>query len=142
MRLAVCSRHRGAVLPVLALVVLSATTSSQNASAQGDAPGDYQQQVPGLLSRSIFKGSAGNSTVEVIDLLVGARKASEEITTPNPAMLDVQAGDAKLLVDGKPQQLRPGAVIPLDRDQRITIDNSGGEQPFVARMIVVSPAQR
>jgi hypothetical protein len=137
MRPSVSSRHCAAVL-----MSISAAVPIERAFAQVDTPGEYRQLVPGLLSRSIFKGDAGNNTVEVIDLLVGARKASEEIRTPSPAMLDVQAGDAMLLVDGKPQQLRPGAVVPLDRDQRITIDNTGGERPFVARMIVVSPAQR
>jgi hypothetical protein len=137
MPMAICFRHCGAVL-----VFISATAPTESAFAQVDTPAEYRQLVPGLLSRSIFKGEAGKSMVEVIDLLVGARKASEEITTPDRAMLDVQAGDAILLIDGKSQQVRPGVVIPLDRDQRIIIDNTGHERPLVARMIVVSPAHR
>ncbi|WP_129590948.1 hypothetical protein [Bradyrhizobium shewense] len=77
----------------------------------------------------------------MIDLLVGARKASEELAAPGRAMLDVEAGEATLIVDGKSQQVRPGAVIALDSDQRIAVDNTGGERPFVARLIVLSPAR-
>jgi hypothetical protein len=137
MRRAAFFRHHGA-----ALVLLCAIAAIDGASAQVDPPGAYRQLAPGLLSRSIFKANAGNNTIEVLDLLVGAGKASEEIRTPDPAMLDVQAGDAMLRVNGRPQQVRPGAVIPLDRDLPIIIDNTGGERPFVARMIVVSPARR
>ncbi|WP_407114169.1 hypothetical protein [Bradyrhizobium sp. LMG 9283] len=137
MLLAIRSRCCGAVL-----ISISIAVPVKSAFAQVDVPGEYRQLVPGLLSRSIFKGDAGGRTVEVIDLLVGARKASEELTAPGRAMLDVQAGDATLIVDGKPQQVRPGAVIPLDHDRRITIDNTGGERPFVARMIVFSSARR
>lgn len=136
MLLAIRSRCCGAVL-----ISISIAAPVKSAFAQVDVPGEYRQLVPGLLSRSIFKGDAGGRTVEVIDLLVGARKASEELAAPGRAMLDVQAGDATLIVDGKSQQVRPGAVITLDSDQRIAVDNTGGERPFVARLIVLSPAR-
>lgn len=136
MLLAIRSRCCGAVLISISIVV-----PVKSAFAQVDVPGGYRQLVPGLLSRSIFKGDAGGRTVEVIDLLVGARKASEELAAPGRAMLDVEAGEATLIVDGKSQQVRPGAVIALDSDQRIAVDNTGGERPFVARLIVLSPAR-
>jgi len=115
------------------------------AHAQSDAPagpGEYRQLASGLLGRSLFKGEAGKNTVEIIDLLVGPLKASDDITTPDRAMLDVQAGEATLVVDGISQRVKPGTVVTLDRDQRISIDNSGTARPFTARLIVVSSTQR
>jgi len=137
MRLAISARHCVAILTFIAAIA-----TIDMACAQAEAPGEYRQLVPGMLSRSIFKGEAGKSTVEVIDLLVGPGKTSEDMTTPDRVILDVQAGDATLFIDGQSQRLRPGVVIPLDRDQRIAVDNSGGTRPFVARMIVVSPIRR
>ena len=53
-------------------------------------------------------------------------------------MLDVQAGNAALLVDGKQKRVRPGDVMALAQGQRVGIDNRQKSRAFVARLILFS----
>jgi hypothetical protein len=108
------------------------------ALAQRDAPGSYQETSPGLLSRPVFKADAGNTTIEIIDLLVGPGMKSEPMVLDGGALLDVQGGTATLVVDGKGQSVQPGNVVPLAQGRRFAIDNSRAQRSFVARLILLS----
>lgn len=110
--------------------------------AQTDTPNTYQEMAPGLLARTVFKADAGKTAVEIIDLLVGPGQSAEPIVMSGGALLDVQAGSATLVVDGKSQTVQPGAVVSLARDQRVAIDNSRAQRSFVARLVLLSPPDR
>jgi hypothetical protein len=105
---------------------------------QTGTPNAFEQMAPGLLGRTVFKTEAGNTTVEIIDLIVGPGKASEAITLKGGAVLDVQGGEATLLVDGKQQRVRPGNTVALAQNQNIVIDNSRATRSLVARLILLS----
>src|SRR3954466_3469072 len=115
-------------LPPGTLLMLGAsiflTIGTRDLLAQRVAPGNYEETTPGLLSRSVFKTDAGTTSVEIIDLLVGPGVSSEAIILSGSALLDVQAGSATLLVDGKAQSVQPGNVVSLAQNQRISINNS------------------
>jgi hypothetical protein len=106
--------------------------------AQRDAPGTYEETTPGLLTRPAYKADAGNTTIEIIDLMVGPGMSSEPMVLSGGALLDVQGGTATLLVDGKGQSLQPGNVVSITPNRRIAIDNSRAQRSFVARLIVLS----
>jgi len=108
------------------------------APAQTGAPGEFEQMAPGLLGRTVFKTEAGSTTVEIKDIIVGPGKTSEVITLQGGAILDVQGGEATLLVDGKEQRVRPGNTVSLAQNQNIAIDNSRASRPLVARLILLS----
>lgn len=126
----------GTVLMLAASIVL--TTGIGDLFAQRTAPGNFEETTPGLLSRDVFKGDAGGTTVEVIDLLVGPGQSSEPLVLRGNALLDVQAGSATLLVDGQGQGVRPGSVVSLAQNQRVAIDNSRAQRSLVARLILLS----
>jgi hypothetical protein len=125
---------------ILAVVLLSVFGDARPTFAQ-DArpPGEYRQWVPGLLSRSIFKSPVDDKvTVEIFDLMVGPGQSSEAITLTGGAVLDIQAGDASLSVDGKAQRVQAGGVVSLAQNQKIAIDNTRAQRSFVARLILLS----
>jgi hypothetical protein len=123
--------------PALAAVIYLTITVGA-AGQQIGAPESYRQMVPGLLSRSVSKTEAGTVTIEIVDLLVGPNQRSEPINLQGGAMLDVQAGNAALLVDGKQKRVRPGEVMALAQGQRVAIDNSRESRAFVVRLILFS----
>ena len=130
----------GTVLMLAASILL--TIDVGELFAQSAAPGNFEETTPGLLSRNVFKTEAGNTTVEIIDLLVGPGKSSEPIVLTGGALLDVQGGSATLLVDGKAQSVQPGQVVSLAQNQRIAIDNSRAQRSFVARLVLMSRGAR
>jgi hypothetical protein len=119
------------------LVMLGGVHSS--IPAEPSPPPNYQQWVPGLLSRPVFKTSeTGNTTVEVVDLLVGPGHSSQPIRLAGGALLDVQSGSASLIVDGKAQRIQAGSVVPLAQNQKIAFDNKSEPRALVARLILLS----
>jgi hypothetical protein len=118
------------------------------ASPSGDeaekaVPGNYRQIAPGLLGRTLFSTSqAGPAAVQIMDILVGPGKAA---TIPNidfAALIEVEAGDATVALDGNAAAARQEGVIAVGQGQTIAIDNSGDSRSFVARLIRLSlPAQ-
>ena len=130
------TRTFGTTVALASAVVIA--LYSADALAQSDAPETYQETTPGLLSRPAFKADAGDTTVEIIDLLVGPGRRSEPMVLSGGALLDVQGGTATLLVDGKGQSVQPGKVVPIAPNRRIAIDNSRSERSLVARLIVLS----
>ena len=119
-------------------VILCLAHAAEAAGEQTDATETYRQMVPGLLSHTVSKAQAGTVTIEIIDLLVGPSQASEAINFQGGAMLDVQAGNASLLIDGKPNRVKPGDVIALTQGKRFAIDNRRESRAFVARLILFS----
>src|SRR6478735_5890743 len=119
----------GTVLMLAASILL--TTGVGELFAQSAAPGNFEETTPGLLSRNVFKTEAGNTTVEIIDLLVGPGKSSEPIVLTGGALLD-----------GKAQSVQPGQVVSLAQNQRIAIDNSRAQRSFVARLVLMSRGAR
>jgi hypothetical protein len=105
---------------------------------QSNEPAAFEQIVPGLLGRTVFKTEAGATTVEIIDLVVGPGKSSESLTLTGGALLDVQAGEASLLIDGKQQRVRAGNTVTLAENQSIAIDNARASRPLVARLILLT----
>jgi len=94
--------------------------------------------VPGLLGRTRFETDLGDTRIKIIDLLVGPEKTSEPISLKGGALLDVQGGEAALIVDGKTRRVKPGDVVSLAQNQTITIDNRRAPRPLVARLILLS----
>jgi hypothetical protein len=111
--------------------------------AQKVSPGTYRQIAPGLLGRTVFSTSqAGPVAVQIMDILVGPGKSA---TIPNigfAALLEVEAGDARITLDDKAAAAGQTNVIAVSQGQTIGIDNSGDARSFVARLIRLSvPAQ-
>jgi hypothetical protein len=141
MRFDPSARFRAGALSILAggtLLVLIDTRSLPAEEAAAPAS-EFRQLAPGLLSRSVFKSAAGDKlAVEIFDLMVGPGQSSEAITLSGAALLDVQGGQATLLVDGKAQRVQAGGVVPLAQSQQLAIDNSRAQRSFVARLILLS----
>src|SRR5947209_4045022 len=85
-----------------------ASVGSVASYGQAESPELFQQRVPGLLGRTLFKTDVGALKIEVIDLLVGPEKTSEPISLNGGALLDVQAGEAILTINGTVQPIKPG----------------------------------
>jgi hypothetical protein len=125
-----------------------APASRIEASPSGDqaqkvSPGTYRQIAPGLLGRTLFSTSqAGPAAVQIMDILVGPGKSA---TIPNidfAALIEVEAGDARVTLDDKAVAAGQEGIIAVSRGQTIVIDNSGDARSFVARLIRLSlPAQ-
>jgi hypothetical protein len=113
--------------------------SSIHLYGQADAPGNFQEMVPGLLGRTVFKTDAKDIRIEIMDILVGPGKASEPIVLKSGALLDVQGGEAVLIVDGKPHRVKPGGnAVSFAQGQTIMIDNRIAPRSLVARLILFS----
>jgi hypothetical protein len=105
---------------------------------EAQAPGPFRELAQNLLGRTVFKTDAGNVGLEIIDLLVGPARTSKPIPLNGGALLDVQGGEAALIVDGKMRRIKPGDVVSLARGQSVIIDNSRARRSLVARLILVS----
>ena len=105
---------------------------------QADAPEMFREMVPGLLGRTRFETDLGDTRIKIIDLLVGPEKTSQPMSLTGGALLDVQGGEAALIVDGKARQVKPGDVVSLAQNQTIAIDNRRAKRPLVARLILLS----
>jgi hypothetical protein len=98
----------------------------------------FEQVVPGLLGRTRFKGDAGGTRIEILELLVGPQQVSEPMSLRSGALLDVVGGEASLIVDGNPRRIKLSDVVPLSQNQIIAIDNGGATRPLLARLILLS----
>jgi hypothetical protein len=105
---------------------------------QADTAGTFREIVPGLLGRTRFQTDADGNRIEIIDLLVGPEKTSEPMSLSGGALLDVQGGEAALIVDGKTRRVKPGDVVSLAQNQTITIDNRRSPRSLVARLVLLS----
>lgn len=111
-------------------------SASRAAEAGADAALSYRETAPGLLERTIFKGpDTAGASVEIIDIMVGPGQVAERLAVESGSLLDVQAGNAVLAVDGRRQEARPGRVLALEPGQTLSIDNQKQQRPFVARLI-------
>jgi hypothetical protein len=128
--------------PLLFLSVAVALLGSASALAQNGSPGVYEDLASGLLGRTVFKTDAGKVNVEILDLLVGPGKVSEAFVLQGSAVLDVQAGNAVLLVGGRQQSIKVGGTTALSANQNIAFDNSREARPFVARLILLTQSGR
>jgi hypothetical protein len=140
MRFDPSARFRAGALSILAGGTLLVLVDTRSLPAEEAAPAsEFRQLAPGLLSRSVFKSAAGDKlAVEILDLMVGPGQSSEAITLSGAALLDVQGGEATLLVDGKAQRVQAGGVVPLAQSQQLAINNSRAQRSFVARLILLS----
>ncbi len=95
--------------------------------------------TPGLLGRTVFETDVGDIRIEIMDVVVGPERTSEPIVlSKGGALLEVQAGEAALIVNGKKRRVKTGDVVSLAQNRNITIDNRGAPRPLVARLILVS----
>jgi hypothetical protein len=58
------------------------------------------------------------------------------------ALVDIEAGNALMSLDGKSVTVRPGAAIEVAQGQVIEIDNQREERPFLARLIELKELQK
>src|SRR5262245_20926226 len=128
-------KSRAALLLWSAMLCLSGGTPSYG---QADGPGIYREIAPGLLGRTRFETDLGDTSIKIMDLLVGPEKTSQPMSLTGGALLDVQGGEAALIVDGKARQVKPGDVVSLAQNQTIAIDNRRAKRPLVARLILLS----
>jgi hypothetical protein len=99
----------------------------------------FREMVPGLLARTLHTTGVGATKIEVIDLVVGPDRTSAPLSlTDSGALFDVQGGEAVLIIDGKPQRVKPGDVVSVHQSQTITIDNSRAPRSLVMRLILIS----
>jgi hypothetical protein len=97
----------------------------------------YVELVPGVLTRTLFRAAAlGNYQVEVRDIRVASGKKGENLKLDGAAFLQVQSGTGAALIEGKRQDLSPGATFSVPQGQALTIESSSGA-PLILRVELV-----
>src|SRR5882724_8699671 len=94
------TRGRPATVVLSIFAGLFSFSDSTPSFGQAAAPGEFQEMAPGLLGRTPFKAEAGTASIGIMDILVGPEKSSEPISLKGGALLDVQGGEAALIIDG------------------------------------------
>lgn len=94
----------------------------------------YQATAPDLVARTLFSSSdAGPISVEIDDIVVGPGQTAQLSTENSAALIAVEAGSARVTIDGKPAEPQSSGIFNVAEGQRIEIDNSGETRPFLAR---------
>jgi hypothetical protein len=102
----------------------------------------YRNAGAHTLARELFRTQSMQPiTITVSDMLVATGQASEKRRLSAAALLEVQGGSARLIVDKQTHQVKPGTVIGINQGQLLVIDNRKGKRPFAARLIEFSGAQ-
>lgn len=105
----------------------------------GERSRTYQQQSPGLLSRSVYRVDApGVYTVHVRDLLVGPGLTADGITFPGAVLLYVQSGSGTATIDSQDQELEPSASITVDEGAVLRLQNRRQNLGLSLRAVVVT----
>ena len=134
----IATRNRLVMVAFFLFAGLISIFSSVPLFGQAAAPDEFREMVPGLLGRTLFKAEAGTSAIEIMDILVGPEKLSEPISLNGGALLDVQGGEAAVIIDGRARRVKAGEVISMAQNQTVAIDNRRAQRSFVARLILLS----
>jgi hypothetical protein len=119
----------------------SATSPTKDAPRAPSPDLTYQTLAPNLLARTLFSGSGtGPVAVEIDDIVVGPGQTAQLATQGFAALIEVQAGSARVTLDGKPVEPQSGGVFSVPEGRSIEIDNSGETRPFLARAYKLSAA--
>jgi hypothetical protein len=106
-------------------------------------PLSYEVIAPGLLARTLFATTATDPLgVAFVDILVGPGQITQLPAAGFAALVDIEAGNALLSVDGRSVTARPGTAIAVAQGQVIEIDNQREERPFLARLIELKALQK
>lgn len=123
-------------LVAIAFCMTSVPVSAQQAPAITNM---YRGADPGWVERGVYRSeSDAKVSVEISDVLIGPGRAVVLKAMTTGALLEVKAGIAKISIDQKPQRISPGMVLSVDEGQALSIDNTRGRRPFVARLIRIS----
>lgn len=123
-------------LLAIAFCMTSVPVSAQQAPATTNM---YHGAKPGWIERGVYRSeSDAKVSVEISDVLIGPGRAVVLKAMTTGALLEVKAGIAKISIDQKPQRISPGVVLSVDEGQALSIDNTRGRRPFVARLIRIS----
>jgi hypothetical protein len=117
----------------------SATSPTKDATHVPSPSLTFQALAPNLLARTLFSNSdAGPIGVEIVDIVVGPGQTAQLATAGFAALIDVQAGSARVSIGGKLAELQPNGIFNVAEGQGVEIDNSGGTRPFLARAYKLS----
>jgi gentisate 1,2-dioxygenase len=125
-----------------ALLFSCVATGAQVATQQPTATPGYRQLVPGLLTRSRFAAqAAGGRRIELWDLLVGPGRRSGDATLPGAAVFEVRGGTGRIVIDGKEQELRSGATLPVPERASFQLINTRTDLGLSIRATVIVGAR-
>jgi hypothetical protein len=86
------------------------------------------------MARTLFSYSGeGQIGVEIDDIGVGPGQIAQFTAEGFATLIAVQAGSARVTIDGKPAEPQSSGIFNVAEGQRIEIDNSGETRPFLAR---------
>lgn len=119
--------------------LLAEASAGESHFSPSAAKNPYKEVGKNLLERTIFE-TAGPSDlrIELRDLFVVPGTATEKVSLPGPAVLQVLGGEGKITVGEQPKELTVGAVTTLAQDTSFVLE-SRGVMPLVMRARIFVP---
>ena len=103
------------------------------------AKNPYKEVSKNLLERTVFETAGPNNLrIELRDLFVMPGTATEKVSLPGPAVLQVLGGEGKITIGEQPKELAVGAVTNLAQDSWFVLE-SRGVMPLVLRARIFVP---
>jgi hypothetical protein len=140
------------VLPIEQAAAAAAPPIEASPSKPAEGPGgaravgqppSYEVIAPGLLARTLFTTAATEPLgIAFVDILVGPGQSARLPAAGFAALVDIEAGNALLSLDGQSVTVRPGTAIEVAQGKVIEIDNQREERPFLARLIELKELEK
>jgi hypothetical protein len=97
----------------------------------------FKELAPGLLFRPVFSSRVPDGgTIELWDLLTGPGVQSDSTRLPGAAVLEVRGGNGRIVVDGKPQDVRPGTMVAVPDGATVACLNDREDHGLAIRAVI------